>query len=130
MEDNNVSPDLQASLLCEDVRQEMNGMQTLVGVVNVVPARTLPIGLLKLCVWTRWCGGVGKFRQSSRILGVDEDQVIAESFINFELKEFEGHVTNVNLFTGVQFQQFGLHHVEMCLDDELILRYPLPVVRV
>lgn len=130
MEDNSVSPDLQASLLCEDVRQEMNGMQTLVGVVNVVPARTLPIGLLKLCVWTRWCGGVGKFRQSSRILGVDEDQVIAESFINFELKEFEGHVTNVNLFTGVQFQQFGLHHVEMCLDDELILRYPLPVVRV
>jgi hypothetical protein len=130
MEDNSVSPDLQASLLCEDVRQEMNGMQTLVGVVNVVPARTLPIGLLKLCVWTRWCGGVGKFRQSSRILGVDEDQVIAESFIDFELKEFEGHVTNVNLFTGVQFQQFGLHHVEMCLDNELILRYPLPVVRV
>jgi len=130
MEDNSVSPDLQASLLCEDVRQEMNGMQTLVGVVNVVPARTLPIGLLKLCVWTRWCGGVGKFRQSSRVLGVDEDQVIAESFIDFELKEFEGHVTNVNLFTGVQFQQFGLHHVEMCLDNELILRYPLPVVRV
>jgi hypothetical protein len=130
MEDNSVSPDLQASLLCEDVRQEMNGMQTLVGVVNVVPARTLPVGLLKLCVWTRWCGGIGKFRQSSRILGVDEDQVIAESFIDFELKELEGHVTNVNLFTGVQFQQFGLHHVEMCLDNELILRYPLPVVRV
>jgi hypothetical protein len=108
----------------------MNGMQTLVGVVNVVPARTLPVGLLKLCVWTRWCGGIGKFRQSSRILGVDEDQVIAESFIDFELKELEGHVTNVNLFTGVQFQQFGLHHVEMCLDNELILRYPLPVVRV
>jgi hypothetical protein len=38
-------------------------------------------------------------------------------------------VTNVNLFAGVQFQQFGIHHVEILLDGELILRYPLPVVR-
>ena len=130
MEDTRVIPDLQASLLCEDVRQEMNGMQSLVGVLNVIPARTLPVGLLKLCVWTRWCEGIGRFRQGSRILGIDEDQVIAETSIDFELKELDGHVTNVNLFTGIQFQQFGLHHVEIRLDDELFLRYPLPVVRV
>jgi hypothetical protein len=130
LEDTRVIPDLQASLLCEDVRQEMNGMQSLVGVLNVIPARALPVGLLKLCVWTRWCEGIGRFRQGSKILGIDEDQVIAESSIEFELKELEGHVTNVNLFTGIQFQQFGLHHVEIRLDDELFLRYPLPVVRV
>jgi hypothetical protein len=130
LENTRVIPDLQASLLCEDVRQEMNGMQSLVGVLNVIPARALPVGLLKLCVWTRWCEGIGRFRQGSKILGIDEDQVIAESSIEFELKELEGHVTNVNLFTGIQFQQFGLHHVEIRLDDELFLRYPLPVVRV
>ena len=28
----NVLPDLQASIVCEDVRQEVNGLQTLVGV--------------------------------------------------------------------------------------------------
>ena len=105
-------------------------MQSLVGVLNVIPARALPVGLLKLCVWTRWCEGIGRFCQSSRILSIDEDQVLAESSIEFELKELEGHVTNVNLFTGIQFQQFGLHHVEIRLDDELFLRYPLPVVRV
>jgi hypothetical protein len=130
MEATRVTPDLQASVLCEDIRQEMNGMQSLVGVLNVVPARATPVGLLKLCVWTRWCLGFGKFRQRSRILGTDEDQVVAESFIEFELKELESQVTNVNLFTGIQFQQFGLYHVEISLDDELVLRYPLPVVRV
>jgi hypothetical protein len=130
MESNNVVPDLQSSVLCEDVRQEVNGMQSLIGVINVVPARALPVGLLKLCVWTRWCGGIGKFRQRSRIVGVDEAQVIAESHIDFELKELEGHVTNVNLYTGVQFQQFGVHHVEILLDGELVIRYPLPVVKV
>jgi hypothetical protein len=30
----------------------------------------------------------------------------------------------------VQFQQYGLHHVEIYLGDELKLRFPLPVVQV
>jgi hypothetical protein len=49
--------------------------------------------------------------------------------VEFELKEMEGHATNVHYFGGVQFQQFGLHHVEIYLGDELRLRFPLPVVR-
>jgi hypothetical protein len=125
-----VSPDLQASLICEDVRQEVNGMQTLIGIINMIPARVLPVAILKLCVWTRWCGGIGRFRQVSRILGADEEQVLAESQIQFELKEMESHVTNVNLFTGVQFQRYGLHYVEILLENELRLRYPVPVVKV
>jgi hypothetical protein len=126
----NVPPDLQASLICEDVRQEVNGMQTLVGIINVSPARVLPVALLKLCVWTRWCGGIGRFRQTSRILGVDEEKVLAESHIEFELKELESHVTNVNLFTGVQLQKYGVHYVEILLERELRIRYPFPVVQV
>jgi hypothetical protein len=126
----NVPPDLQASLICEDVRQEVNGMQTLVGIINVIPARVLPVALLKLCVWTRWCGGIGRFRQTSRILGVDEEKVLAESHIEFELKELESHVTNVNLFTGVQLRQYGVHYVEILLEKELRIRYPFPVVQV
>ena len=39
-----VSPDLQASLLCEDVRQEVNGMQTLVGII-IAAVVLLPEGL-------------------------------------------------------------------------------------
>ena len=125
-----VSPDLQASVICEDVRQEVNGMQTLVGIINMIPARVLPVAILKLCVWTRWSSGIGRFRQVSRILGADEEQVLAESQIEFELKELESHVTNVNLFTGVQFQRYGLHYVEILLENELRLRYPVPVVKV
>jgi hypothetical protein len=47
-----------------------------------------------------------------------------------ELKEMEGHATNVHYFGGMQFQQFGLHHVEIFLENELRLRFSLPVVRV
>ena len=56
--------------------------------------------------------------------------MIAQAEIEFELKEMEGHATNVHYFGGVRFQQFGMHHVEIYLDNELRVRYPLPVVRV
>jgi hypothetical protein len=125
-----IPPDLQSCVLCEDVRCEFNGMQTLVGVVNVIPTPQLPINYLRLCIWARWCSGSGKFWQRSRIVGLDEQQVIAQAEVQFELKEMESHATNVHYFGGVQFQQFGLHHVEIYLEDELRLRFPLPVVRI
>jgi hypothetical protein len=95
-----ILPDLQSCVLCEDVRCEFNGMQTLVGVINVIPTPTLPINYLRLCIWTRWCSGAGKFRQKSRIVGVDEQQVIAQAEVEFGLKEMEGHATNVHYFGG------------------------------
>jgi hypothetical protein len=130
MESTSILPDLQSCVLCEDVRCEINGMQTLVGVINIIPAPALPVNALRLCIWSRWCSGSGKFRQKSRILGVDEQQVLAQAEVEFELREMEGHATNVHYFGGVQFQQFGMHHVEIFLEDELRLRFPLPVVRV
>ena len=130
MEETAILPDLQSCVLCEDVRCEINGMQTLVGVINVIPAPTLPINCMRLCIWSRWCSGSGKFRQKSRIIGVDEQQVLAQAEVEFELKEMEGQATNAHFFGGVQFQQFGMHHVEIFLENELRLRFPLPVVRV
>jgi len=41
MRDDAILPDLQGCVLCEDVRCEFNGMQTLVGVVNVIRAQSL-----------------------------------------------------------------------------------------
>lgn len=130
MQSDAILPDLQSCVVCEDVRCEFNGMQTLVGVLNVVPTPTLPINYLRLCIWSRWCGGIGRFKQRSRIIGVDEQQVIAQAEVGFELKEMEGHATNVHYFGGVQFQQYGIHHVEVYLENELRLRFPLPVIRV
>ncbi len=130
MEETAILPDLQSAVLCEDVRCEINGMQTLVGVINVIPAPALPINCMRLCIWSRWCSGSGTFRQKSRIIGVDEQQVLAQAEVEFELREMEGQATNVHYFGGVQFQQFGMHHVEIFLENELRLRFPLPVIRI
>src|SRR4029077_6645576 len=69
---NLIAPDLQAAVFCEDVRAEISGQQTLVGVFGVIPAHALPIGFFKLCLWTRWCGGAGQFVEKSLILACDD----------------------------------------------------------
>jgi hypothetical protein len=125
-----VVPTMQASVLCEDVRQEINGANTLIGAINVIPAVNLPIGLLKLCLWTRWCSGIGKFRQHSRLVGPDEESTLAEAAVQFELQSIEAHATNVHFFAGVQFHNFGVHHVEVTLDDRLVIRFPVAVLKV
>lgn len=130
MENSTILPDLQAALMCEDVRQEMGGGQTLVGVINVVPAPVVPIGLFKLCLWSRWCGGQGEFLQESVILGTDEDSVIARAEVRFQLPALEAHATNVHVFGGVQFPEHGIYHVEIRLDGNFRMRFPLPVVEV
>ena len=124
-----VLPDLQSVILCEDVRTEVSGTQTLVGVIGAIPAPQLPIGFFKLCLWTRWCGGIGQFHQRARLLD-PEDQVVAEAGIDFSLHEIDGSATNVHFFGGVQINTFGVHHVEVSLDEDMRMRFPVPVVQV
>jgi hypothetical protein len=124
-----IAPDLQSVILCEDVRTEVSGSQTLVGVIGAIPAPQVPIGFFKLCVWTRWCGGIGQFHQDSRLLDPD-DETVAEASIDFQLQEIEGSATNVHFFGGVQIKKFGVHHVEIRLDGDMRMRFPVPVVKV
>ena len=130
MSSKQIVPTLQASVICEDVRQENNGMQSLVGVLNIIPAAKVPVGLLKLALWTRWVGGVGSFKQNARILAPDGTTVIGEATVDFELKDVIGQATNVNFFAGVQFNEFGSYTVEISLGDKVVIHYPFHVLEI
>ncbi len=121
-------PDLQASFACEDVRVEASGAHTIVGIVNFIGAPTLPIQVIKLCIWTRWSSGVGQFEQITRLVTPDEESVLATATTQFRLGNEDSHTTNVNIFGGLQFSQAGAHHVEILLDGELKLRFPMRVI--
>ncbi len=122
-----ISPDLQACILCEEVRQEINGNFFLIGILGAITVPTLPVTALKLCLFTRWCCGLGTFKHQYRILLPDNTSVIASSQGEFRLGSVEEHVTQVTLFTNIQFQQAGTHWVEVFLDEALLLRFPLPI---
>jgi hypothetical protein len=123
-------PDLQASFACEDVRVEASGAHTIVGIVNFIGAPTLPIQIIKLCVWTRWSSGIGEFEQVTRLIAPDEETVLATATTRFHLGNEESHTTNVNIFGGLQFREQGAHHIEILLDGELKLHFPMRVLLV
>lgn len=124
-----IVPTLQASVICEDVRQENNGMQSLVGVLNLIPAANVPVGLLKLAIWTRWVGGVGKFKQQARILAPDKT-VLGEAEVEFEIQDVIAQATNVNFFAGMQFKEFGTYTVEISIEGKKVIHYPFHVIQV
>ncbi|MFZ4693851.1 MAG: DUF6941 family protein [Verrucomicrobiia bacterium] len=122
-----IPPDLQTCLLCEDVRQEVNGSFLLVGVLGGIAVPALPVTAQKLLLFTRWCCGVGRFRPTYRFLLPDNTSVIATSQGNLDLRAVEDHLTQVTVFANVQFQQEGTYWVEVMLDNALKLRFPFPV---
>jgi hypothetical protein len=123
-----ILPDLQCSLLCEDVRPEASGNFILVGVLGLIRVPQLPVTALKLCVFNRWTAGVGQFTEEVRLVAPDQTTVMRKSQVKFVLQEVAQHATNVTMFTGVEFKQPGVYYLEALVDDVMKLRYPLPVV--
>ncbi len=125
MQASRILPDLQCSILCEDVRQEANGNFILIGVINVIRVPGLPING-RLCLFNRWNSGLGQFKEVVRILAPDGKTVLVKGEMRFELKETVLPSTNVNVF-GVQFTVPGTYQVEVLVDDILKMRFPFVV---
>jgi hypothetical protein len=123
-----ILPDLQSSLLCEEVRQEANGNFFLIGVINVIRVPQLPVVAFKLSLFNRWTAGVGQFVETSRFIGPDQTTVLRKGEVKFLLKDAALHATNVTLFAQVEFKTAGTYYLEVLVDEVMKLRYPVPVL--
>jgi hypothetical protein len=124
-------PDLQAALLCDDVRQENNGKFILIGLFDAIFAQQWPLRYARLFVVTRWCSGSGQFTQRTRILRPDQKTPVAESRpIRFQMNDPEVLVTNIEGFFNLEFQSAGTHWIEVLLGDEMKIRFPLRLAAV
>lgn len=126
-----LTPDLQSSLLCDDVRQERNGKFMLIGLFDVIGVPGFPVAFHKLCVVNRWCCGAGTFHQHSRILKPDGLTVLIEGKdVEIRLPDNEATATSVEIFVNARFDAEGTYWVEILLDSDLKLRYPLKAVQI
>lgn len=123
-----ILPDLQCSLMCEEVRQEANGNFFLIGVINFIRVPQLPVVAFKLSIFNRWTAGIGKFTESVRLIGPDQTTVIRKGEVKFALQDAGFHATNVTLFGQVEFKTPGTYFIEVLVDDVMKLRYPVPVI--
>ena len=123
-----ILPDLQCSLLCEEVRQEVNGNLFIIGVVQVLRVPQVPIVAGRVCVFNRWAAGLGQFNETVRLIAPDQTTVISKGEMKFELRDAALSATNVMFFGQVKFETAGTYYVEVLVDDVMKLRYPLPVI--
>lgn len=123
-----ILPDLQCSLLCEEIRQEVTGNFFLIGVINLIAVPQLPVVAFKLSLFNRWTAGVGQFTESVRLIAPDQTTVLRKGETKFVLKDAAWHATNVTLFAQVEFKTAGTYFVEVLVDDVMKLRYPVPVI--
>ena len=123
-----ILPDLQASLLCEDVKQQADGNFFLIGVINLIRVAQLPVVAGRLCVFNRWTAGIGQFTETVRVIAPDQTTVLRKAEMKFELRDAAMHSTNVMMFGQLEFKTAGTYFIEVLVDDVMKIRYPVPVV--
>ena len=128
MQATRILPDLQCSLLCEEVRQEINGNLFIIGVVNVLRVPQLPIVAGRVCLINRWTAGLGQFNEAVRLIAPDQTTVISKGENKFELRDPAMSSTNVMVFGNVKFETAGTYYIEVLVEDVMKLRDPVPVV--
>ena len=122
-----ILPDLQCSIICEEVRQEVNGNFMLIGVINFIRVPQLPVTALKLCFFNRWTAGIGQFVENVRLIAPDQTTILRKSEVKFVLEDPGLHATNVTVFGQVTFDQPGSYYIEVMVDEVMKLRYSLSV---
>jgi hypothetical protein len=128
MQPTRILPDLQCSLLCEEIRQEVTGNFILIGVLNFIRVPQLPVVALKLSLFNRWTAGLGQFVETVRLVAPDQMSVLRRGEVRFALQDAALHATNVTVFGQVEFKVPGTYYVEVLVDDVMKLRYPVPVI--
>ncbi len=122
-----ILPDLQCSILCEDVRQEATGNFILVGVINFIRVPKLPVTALKLCLFNRWTAGFGQFLESARLIAPDQTTVLRKNEMRFALQDVVHNATTVSVWGPLQFETPGAYYVEVLVDDVMKLRFPIVI---
>jgi hypothetical protein len=128
MQPTRILPDLQCSLLCEEIRQEVTGNFFLIGVINFIRVPQVPVVALKLSLFNRWTAGLGQFTEMVRLVGPDQVTVLRKGEVKFALQDTALHATNVTVFGQVEFKSAGTYYVEVSVDEVMKLRYPVPVI--
>jgi len=122
-----IEPALLYSVLCDDVRREDNGKFILLGLFETVGAREFPAAHPTLFIVNGWIGGAGSFRQYSRILDPSGQEIARDQETAFQLATLKARHSVIARFNNLELPQAGEYSVEILLNGDLKVRYPLVV---
>lgn len=123
-------PTLLHTILCDDVRQEVGGKFSLMGLFEGISAPLFPVTHPRFAIWNEWSGGRGEFTARVRLLAPDRRTVLSESESRLSLFSEGQRHRDISVRFNTVFPAPGTYWIEMVLDGEQIALVPLPVQQV
>ena len=117
---------LHYTIMCEDVRLEVNNKLSLMGLFYAIQVPQLPVTLLKMAIINHWSGD-GQYLSEVRILTPDRSQPIAVSPPSPFQVPPNGFADNVTIFANVNFPAAGNYLVQTLINSNLFAEQVLTV---
>jgi hypothetical protein len=126
----NIAPSLLYSIMCDDVRREDNGKFILIGLFEAIGTKVFPIIHPTFFVVNCWCSGLGNFKQRTRILTKEGVVLVEDTETAFSLNNLKSKYKVIARFSNLKFEKPDEYAVEIMLNNDLKVRYPLLVEKV
>ena len=117
---------LHYTIMCEDVRVEINHKLSLMGIFYAIQVPQLPVTLLKLVILNHW-SGEGQFLSEVRILTPDRTQPVAVSAPSPFQVPLNGYADNVTIFGNVSFPTAGDYVIQSLINSNVFAEQSLQV---
>ena len=127
---NTKRPVLAYTLLCDDIRQELGGKFSLMGLFETISSAVFPAVHPRFVIVNEWKGGRGEHTVSVRLLAPDRTMVIAESASTLSLHSETQRHRDVVIRLNTTFPVPGTYWLEMQVDREVAGTVPLPVQKI
>lgn len=125
-----IKPHLVYTILCDDVRQELGGKFSLMGLFETIYANAFPAIHPRFAIVNEWSGGKGEFRVKIRLLSPNRQDVLSESESAFtQYSETQRH-RDISVRFNTTFPAPGTYWIETLLDNEQIGLFPLSLQKV
>jgi hypothetical protein len=122
-----IKPRLTYTILCDDVRQELGGKFSLMGLFESIYANSFPAVHPRFAIVNEWTGGKGDFKLTVRLLGTNKKDVLSESESTISLFSENQRHRDIAVRFNTTFTMPGTYWVQVMLDGEQTALVPLPL---
>lgn len=123
-------PGLNYTIICDDIRQEVGGKISLMGLFENIFATHFPAIQPRLAIINEWSDGVGEFDCLLRILSPDRKAVLRETQTRIKLASAGQKHRDVSIHLNVEFREPGTYWIENYIDGGMVNSVPLQVLLV
>jgi len=121
-------PNLNFTLLCDDVRQEAGGKVSLMGIFENLYSSHFPAVHPRLATVNEWTEGTGEFDATLRILSPDRKTIIRETITRLKLVDARYKHRDISIHLNLELKEPGTYWIENYIDGLLVNSVPLHVI--